>query len=83
MVGNTIPKLRDSRLGRDCLKLAEERLRAEGWADETTLRDLHEDAQRQIEEAIATTLREPLPDPNEEDWCALATRHLRDGQTAP
>ena len=77
------PKLRDSRLGRDCLKLAEERLRAHGWADETTLRDLHEDAQRQIEEAVATTLREPLPDPNEEDWCALATRHLRDGQTAP
>ncbi len=77
------PKLRDSRLGRDCLKLAEERLRAEGWADETTLRDLQEDAQRQIEEAVATTLREPLPDPNEEDWCALATRHLRDGQTAP
>lgn len=75
------PKLRDSRLGRDCLKLAEERISTEGWADDATLREFQEDAQRQIDEAIATTLREPLPDPNQEDWCALATRRLSEGQT--
>ena len=34
---------------------------------------------KQIDEAVATTLREPLPDPNTEDWCALASRHLSDG----
>jgi TPP-dependent pyruvate/acetoin dehydrogenase alpha subunit len=73
------PKLRDSPLGADCLKLAEARLLAAGWADADALREMLEDAQRQIEEAVTTTLREPLPDPNTEDWCALASRHLSEG----
>ena len=34
---------------------------------------------QQIEEAVAIAQREPAPDPNTEDWCALATRHLSDG----
>jgi len=72
-------RLRESRLGLDCLPLAEQRLRSEGWADDATLRELETTAQQQIDEAVATTLREPLPDPNEEDWCALATRHLCEG----
>jgi hypothetical protein len=38
-----------------------------------------EDAQRQTDEAVAQTLREPLPDPNHEDWCSLASRHLSEG----
>ncbi len=73
------PKLRASPLGADCLKLAEARLLATGWADADALREMHEDAQRQIEEAVTTTLREALPDPNTEDWCALASRHLSEG----
>ena len=73
------PRLRSAALGRDCLLLAEERILAEGWGDASAVRDWHDDAQRQIEEAVTTTLREPLPDPNTEDWCALATPHLRDG----
>jgi len=72
-------RLRESRLGLDCLPLAEQRLRSEGWADDATLRELETTAQQQIDEAVATTLREPFPDPNEEDWCALATRHLCEG----
>jgi pyruvate dehydrogenase E1 component alpha subunit/2-oxoisovalerate dehydrogenase E1 component alpha subunit len=73
------PKLRESLLGRDCLLLAEQRILAEGWADADTLREWNADAHRQIEEAVTTTLREPLPDPNTEDWCALASRHLSEG----
>ncbi len=73
------PKLRESSLGGDCLKLAEQRLLAEGWADAEAVREMQENAQRQIEEAVTTTMREPLPDPNTEDWCALASRHLSDG----
>lgn len=72
-------KHRASPLGRDCLLLAEQRLRKEGWASEATLLAAESDALRQIDEAVATTLREPSPDPNTEDWCALATRHLSDG----
>jgi pyruvate dehydrogenase E1 component alpha subunit/2-oxoisovalerate dehydrogenase E1 component alpha subunit len=75
------PKLRESHLGGDCLKLAEARLLAEGWADADALREMQESAQQQVEEAVTTTLREPLPDPNTEDWCALASRHLSEGSS--
>ena len=73
------PHLKGSPMGRDCLALAEAHALANGWANATTLRQWQEAAQQQVEEAIATTAREPLPDPNHEDWCALATRHLTDG----
>jgi pyruvate dehydrogenase E1 component alpha subunit/2-oxoisovalerate dehydrogenase E1 component alpha subunit len=75
------PKLRDQPVGRDCLKVAEQRLLAKGWADAESLRAMTDDALRQIEEAVSTTMREALPDPNTEDWCALATRHLSEGET--
>lgn len=75
------PKLRESPLGADCLKLAEARLLASGWADADALREMQEDAERQVEEAVSVTLREPFPDPNTEDWCALASRHLCEGIT--
>lgn len=75
-------RLRESRLGHDCLKVAEQRLLQEGWADEAALRGVESHAQRQIDEAVATTLREPAPDPNVEDWCALATRHLSEASHA-
>jgi pyruvate dehydrogenase E1 component alpha subunit/2-oxoisovalerate dehydrogenase E1 component alpha subunit len=73
------PKLRESALGSDCLKLAEQRIIGEDWATPGSLRDLQDDLQRQVEDAVATTMREALPDPNTEDWCALATRHLSEG----
>lgn len=77
------PQLRKSRLGADCLELAEQRLLKENWTSTTALQELQEDVQRQVEEAVATTLREPLPDPNTEDWCPLASRHLCEGGSSP
>jgi pyruvate dehydrogenase E1 component alpha subunit/2-oxoisovalerate dehydrogenase E1 component alpha subunit len=77
--GYVDPKLRKSPLGADCLELAGKRLLKEGWANANALHDMQADAIRQVEEAVATTLREPLPDPNTEDWCPLATRHLCEG----
>ena len=76
------PTLRESHLGADCLKLAEQRLLRENWSDAKALREMHEELQRQVEDAVATTFREPLPDPNTEDWCALATRHLSEGSSS-
>jgi acetoin:2,6-dichlorophenolindophenol oxidoreductase subunit alpha len=71
--------LRASSLGQDCLRLAEEAILARRWARASALEEWHQDAVRQVEEAVATTIHEPLPDPNEEDWCALSTRHLSEG----
>lgn len=76
------PNLRKSPLGADCLELAERSLLKEQWSSAQAMQEMREDAQRQIEEAVATTLREPLPDPNNEDWCPLATRNLCEG-TSP
>ena len=75
------PVLRESALGRDCLQVAGEHIVAAQWADADTLASWREQAEQQVEEALATTMREPLPDPNQEEWCALASPQLRDGFT--
>jgi pyruvate dehydrogenase E1 component alpha subunit/2-oxoisovalerate dehydrogenase E1 component alpha subunit len=74
------PKLKASPLGRDCLKLAEMQLQNEGWADAAMLAAWRTEAVRKIEEAVAQAQREPAPDPYKEDWCALASKHLSEGQ---
>jgi pyruvate dehydrogenase E1 component alpha subunit/2-oxoisovalerate dehydrogenase E1 component alpha subunit len=73
------PALRESSLGRDCLHVAEEVILAHRWAGAAALQEWHQEAVRQVEEAVATTIHEPLPDPNQEDWCALSARHLSEG----
>lgn len=73
------PALRTAPVGQDCIGLAERQIVEAGWADALTLAQWRDETTRQVEEAIATTVREPLPDPNTETWCALATPHLRDG----
>ncbi|MCX8090231.1 MAG: thiamine pyrophosphate-dependent dehydrogenase E1 component subunit alpha [Verrucomicrobiae bacterium] len=70
------PQLKNSRLGRDCLKVAEEFLLEHGWADATSLAEWREETQRTVEEAIAQVQREPTPDPFKESWVALSSRHL-------
>jgi acetoin:2,6-dichlorophenolindophenol oxidoreductase subunit alpha len=70
------PKLKQSPLGRDCLKVAEERLLREGWADESNITEWRAECAKRIEEAVAQVQREPAPDPYKEDWTALASKHL-------
>jgi pyruvate dehydrogenase E1 component alpha subunit/2-oxoisovalerate dehydrogenase E1 component alpha subunit len=73
------PKLRASPIGRDCLKVAEKYLLTQSWADVESLAQWRNEAVRQIEESVAKVQREPGPNPYEEDWCALATKHLSEG----
>jgi len=70
--------LKQSPLGSDCLKIAEEQLVGDGLADSAQIRRWHNDAIDEIEKAIAQVQREPAPDPYQEDWCALASRHLQE-----
>jgi acetoin:2,6-dichlorophenolindophenol oxidoreductase subunit alpha len=70
------PKLKNSPLGRDCLKTAEAWLFAEHWLDTATLTDWRSQILQEIEEAVATAQREPTPDPFTEDWRALASENL-------
>jgi len=73
------PQLKASPTGRDCLRVAEKYLLDHHWADPATLVTWRNEASQQIEEAVAKVQREPAPDPYNEDWCALASKHLSEG----
>lgn len=72
--------LKTSPIGRDCLKNAEARLLAEGWSDPETIACWRDEAVEKVETAVARVQREPSPDPYKEDWGALASKELLEGQ---
>jgi acetoin:2,6-dichlorophenolindophenol oxidoreductase subunit alpha len=70
------PKLKNSPLGRDCLKVAKEFLLDQQWTDAGTLATWHSEIVGEIEEAVARVRREPAPDPYDENWLAISSKHL-------
>jgi pyruvate dehydrogenase E1 component alpha subunit/2-oxoisovalerate dehydrogenase E1 component alpha subunit len=76
-------QFKQSRLGRDCLKVAEDHLLRRGWADAAIIRTFREEAALEVEQAVALVQREPGPDPYKENWCALASRHLSERFETP
>lgn len=77
------PKLKNASYGRDCLKLAEEHLLKQHWAEAALLEAWRNECHQQIEDAVAMVQREAGPDPFKEDWRALASSHLIEGQNQP
>lgn len=77
--GYIVPELKNSPLGRDCLKLAEDFLLANKFTDAAQLAVWRSDAIREIEDAVAQVQREPAPDPFAEEWNALSTTQLVEG----
>lgn len=73
------PALKNSPEGRDCLKVSEEYLRQQKWADTRTLEIWRAEEVQKVEEAVARVQREPTPDPFRENWCALSAKHLSEG----
>jgi pyruvate dehydrogenase E1 component alpha subunit/2-oxoisovalerate dehydrogenase E1 component alpha subunit len=69
-------KLKNSPLGRDCLKIAGENLIRQKWADAAQLSVWRSEAVREVEETVAQVQREPAPDPFAEEWRAISSRHL-------
>jgi pyruvate dehydrogenase E1 component alpha subunit/2-oxoisovalerate dehydrogenase E1 component alpha subunit len=76
--GYIAPELKNSPLGRDCLKVAEDFLVKKNFADAAQLAVWRSEAIREIEEAVAQAQREPAPDPYEEKWSALSSEHLNE-----
>jgi acetoin:2,6-dichlorophenolindophenol oxidoreductase subunit alpha len=74
------PQLKSSPCGRDCLKTAEAQLLEGGWTEPGTLALWRQESVETVEATVAKVQREPGPDPYKEDWCALAARHLSEGQ---
>ncbi len=63
---------------RDCLKVAEHAIVDLKLVSPETLAEWRKDASAQVDEAIATAQKEPVPEADKEDWCALFTRDLVD-----
>lgn len=74
------PRLRTASYARDCLKVAEEHLLFEKWAGQDKLDAWRAEAVQKVEDAVATVQREPAPDPYRENWQALSSTHLLEGQ---
>jgi pyruvate dehydrogenase E1 component alpha subunit/2-oxoisovalerate dehydrogenase E1 component alpha subunit len=72
------PEQKNSALGRDCLKVAEEFLLKNNFTDAAQLAVWRSEAIREIEEAVAQAQREPAPDPYQEKWSALSSEHLNE-----
>jgi pyruvate dehydrogenase E1 component alpha subunit/2-oxoisovalerate dehydrogenase E1 component alpha subunit len=70
------PKLKNSPIGRDCLKVAEEFLLQQKWIDASQLQNLRNELVHEIEAAVAKVQREPTPDPFAENWSAISSKHL-------
>lgn len=73
------PRLKQSALGRDCLKVAEERIASESWATAARLEQWRQEVNQKVEESVAKVQREAAPDPFKEDWYALSSKHLNEG----
>jgi pyruvate dehydrogenase E1 component alpha subunit/2-oxoisovalerate dehydrogenase E1 component alpha subunit len=72
-------QLKASHWGRDCLRVAEAHLLESGWAESALLLHWRQEAVETVEAAVAKVQREPGPDPYQENWCALAAKHLSEG----
>ena len=78
--GYIVPELKQSGLGRDCLKVAEEFLVRQKLADAAKLAAWRSAAILEVEQAVATVQREGSPDPFTQDWSALSTGHLMEAR---
>ena len=72
------PEQKNSKLGRDCLKVAEDFLLKNNCTDAAQIAVWRSEAIREIEEAVAQAQREPAPDPYGEKWSALSSEHLNE-----
>lgn len=65
---------------RDCLDVARQQALADGWLDEAVLRSWEDEARREVDAAQTQASKEPAPDPYRENWQALSTSALVEGQ---
>ncbi len=72
--------LRKANVGRDCLEVGAAQLIEAGGATAAEIAEWTVEAQREVDTALSKAQREKGPDPGSEDWMAISTERLRDGQ---
>lgn len=70
--------LRQRHCGRDCILVAERTLIERSWASQAELTNWRKSLSVEVDAIVAKVLREPSPDPMEEDWTALSNSELQD-----
>jgi len=65
--------------GRDCIKVAREQILSEDWATEEFLSELEREVQQSVEDNVSQAQGEEAPDPSRDDWRAMATASLIEG----
>jgi pyruvate dehydrogenase E1 component alpha subunit/2-oxoisovalerate dehydrogenase E1 component alpha subunit len=71
--------LKNSPLGRDCLKVAREYLLRRNWINIDQIVEWQKAAVQEIDAAVTQVQREATPDPFAERWTALSTERLIEG----
>src|SRR5881398_771705 len=71
-------EMKNQPFAQDCLKVAEQTIIDRNLVGSETLVEWRKAAAAQVDEAIAAAQKEPVPESEKEDWCALSTRHLID-----
>ncbi len=62
----------------DCLQRTKTFIKERELADAATLQRWHDEAAEEVENAFSAAQKEPVPNGEEEDWCAISTRDLVD-----
>lgn len=72
------PSLRKKPVGQDCIELAAGQILQRGWATADELSAWRDELETEVDTTANRVMREPEPDPADEDWSALSTRELED-----
>jgi pyruvate dehydrogenase E1 component alpha subunit/2-oxoisovalerate dehydrogenase E1 component alpha subunit len=65
--------------GRDCLAVAQDQAISHGWASQSELDQWYQSARREVDQATSLVMKEATPDPYRENWQALSTVALVEG----
>lgn len=71
-------QLKQQPVGQDCLECSKEFIVSSGWATLDEVNAWRREAEEDVDSTAARVMREPAPDPAEDDWSALSTASLAD-----
>jgi pyruvate dehydrogenase E1 component alpha subunit/2-oxoisovalerate dehydrogenase E1 component alpha subunit len=76
-------EVKQSPIGRDCIKVAESALLEQGILTPERSSQLRRECIHEVDQAVATAQREPVPDPFTQDWRALSSARLIETDREP
>ncbi|MEO8205623.1 MAG: thiamine pyrophosphate-dependent dehydrogenase E1 component subunit alpha [Chthoniobacterales bacterium] len=72
------PLLKQAPVGRDCIAVCEQHILDQGWATKEEIQTWKNEIIQEVATTATRVQREPLPNPDEEEWTAISTPSLRE-----